>query len=127
MPRGSLRRPFYPTLAPPVVPPPGLARRAPSSGTVVWFVPHPPTSASPPCRVALGGGGALFAPSLPAFPALGGAGVGGGGRGALLVSPPLHARRRHDVGTTQSRGEALGCCGGGGGVSLWAFPPCSMV
>ena len=122
---GSLRRPFYPTLPPPVVPPPGLARRAPSSGTVVWFVPHPPTSASPPCRVALGGG-ALFAPSLPAFPALGGAGVGGGGRGALIVSPPLHARRRHDVGTTQSRGEALGCCGGGGG-SLWAFPPCSIV
>ena len=114
LPRGSLRRPFYPTPAPPVVPPPGLARRAPSTGTVVWFVPHPPTSASPPCRVALGGGGGLFAPSLPAFPALGGAEVLGGGGGALFASPPLHARRRHDVGTTQPRGEALGCSGGGG-------------
>ena len=74
------------------------------------------------------GGGSLFAPPLPAFPALWGAGLGGGGggRGALVVSPSLHAPRRHDVGTTQSRGEALGCRGGGG-VSLWAFPPFSMV
>ena len=120
LPRGSLRRPFYPTPAPPVVPPPGLARRAPSTGTVVWLVPHPPTSASPPCRVALGGGGGgLFAPPLPAF-ALGGAVVLGGGRGALFAFPPLHARRRHVVGTTQPRGEALGCCGGGGGF------PCGL-
>ena len=77
MPRGSRRRPFYPTLAPPVVPPPGLARCVPSSGTVVWFVPHPPTAASPPCRV-VPGGESLFAPPLPAFPALGMAGLGGG-------------------------------------------------
>ena len=63
-------------------------------------------------------GGSLVAPPLPALPALGGAGMGGEGRCALLVSPPLHARRRHDVGTTQSRGEALGCCGGGGGFLL---------
>ena len=116
MPRGSRCRPFYPTLAPPVVPPPGLARRVPSSGTVVWFVPLP----LPPHPAALpsGGGGSLVASPLPALPALGGAGMGGGGRCALIVSPPLHARRRQDVGTTQSRDEALGCCGGGGGFLL---------
>ena len=85
LPRGSLRRPFYPTPAPPVVPPPGLAWRAPSTGTVVWLVPIPPSSASPPCRVVLGGG-ALFSPSLPAF-ALGGAVVLGGG--GAPFSPPL--------------------------------------
>ena len=78
LPRGSLRHPFYPTPAPPVVPPPGLARRAPCTGTVVWLVPHPPTSASPPCRVALGGGGA-FRPLPTRFPRpRGGGGVGGG-------------------------------------------------
>ena len=107
LPRGSLRRPFYPTPAPPVVPPPGLARRAPSAGTVVWLVPHPPTSASPPCRVALvgGGGGALFAPSLPAF-ALRGAVVLGGGEGRPFRLPSVartsQARRRHN--TTTGRG-----------------------
>ena len=124
LPPGSLRRPFYPTPAPPVVPPPELARRAPSSGTVVWLVPHPPTSASPACRVALGGGGggALFAPPLSAFPALGEAVVLWGGRGALFASRPLHARRRHDVGTTQPRGEALGCCRRGGGGFPLGFP-----
>ena len=79
LPRGSLRRPFYPTPAPPVVPPPGLARRAPSTGTVVWLVPHPPTSASPPCRVALGGGGGAFRPPPTRFPRPpGGGGVGKG-------------------------------------------------
>ena len=72
------------------------------------------------------GGGALFAPPPTCIPALGEAVVLGGG-GALFASPPLHARRRHDVGTTQPRGEALGCSRRGGGVSLWAFPPCSMV
>ena len=111
-PRGSRCRPFYPTPALPVVPPPGLARRVPSSGTAVWFVPPP----LPPHPAALpSGGGSLVASPLSALPALGGAGLGGGGRCALFVSPPLHARRRQDVGTTQSRGEALGCCGGGGG------------
>ena len=113
LPRGSLRRPFYPTPAPPAVPPPGLARRAPSTGTVVWLVPDPPSSASPPCRVDLGGGGGAFRPLPTRIRPRGGGGVGGG-RGALFTSPPLHARRRHVVGTTQPRGEALGCCGGGG-------------
>ena len=114
--------PFYPTPALPVVPPPGPARRVPSLGTVVWFVPPP----LPPHPAALpSGGGSLVASPSSSLPALGGAGLGGGGRCALFVSPPLHARRRQDVGTTQSRGEALGCCGGGGFV--WAFPPCSMV
>ena len=126
MPCGSRSRPFYPAFAPPVVPPPGLARRVPSTGTVVWSVPHPLTAASPPCRFVLGGG-PLFAPPLPASPTLGGAGVCGGGRGAHVVFPSLHACRRHDASTTQARGEALGCCGGGGGFLLWAFPPYSMV
>ena len=111
-PRGSRCRPFYPTPALPVVPPPGPARRVPSSGTVVWFVPPllPPRPATLPS-----GGGSLVASPLSALPALWVAGLGGGGRCALFVSPPLHARRRQDVGTTQSRGKALGCCGGGGG------------
>ena len=114
-PRGSRCRPFYPTPALPVVPPPGLARRVPSSGTVVWFVPPP----LPPRSAALpSGGGSLVASPLSALPALWGAGLGGGGRCSLFVSPPLHARRRQDVGTTQSRGEALGCCRGGGGFRL---------
>ena len=114
----------HPTPALPVVPPPGLARCVPSSGTVVWFVPPllPPRPAALPW-----GGGSLVASPLSALPALWGAGLGGGGRCALFVSPPLHARRRQDVGTTQSRGEALGCCGGGGGFAVWAFLPCSMV
>ena len=87
MPRGSRRRPFYPTLAPPVVPPPGLARRVPSSGTVVWFVPHPPTAASPPCRVALGGGVAFRPPPtrIPR-PRGGGGGWEGEGRPYRLTS-----------------------------------------
>ena len=117
--------PFLPYARPPGGLPAGActARALFGHGRVV----RPATAASPPCRVALGGGGALVASPLPALPALGGAGMGGGGRCALFVSPPLHARRRQDVGTTQSRGEALGCCGGGGGGSVWAFPPCSMV
>ena len=117
--------PVLPYARPPGGPPAGActARALFGHGRVV----RPATAASPPCRVALGGGGSLVASPLPALPALGGAGMGGGGRCALFVSPPLHARRRQDVGTTQSRGEALGCCGGGGGVSVWAFPPCSMV
>ena len=94
------------------------ARPCGSSRTLLPLPPHPAALSS--------GGGSLFAPPLPAFPALGGAGVGGGGRGALVVSPSLHARRWHGAATTQARGEALGCCGGGGG-SLWAFPPFSMV
>ena len=88
MPRGSRRPPFYPTLAPPVVPPPGLARRVPSSGTVVWFVPHPPTAASPPCRIALGGGVAFRSPPTRIPRPLGGR-VGLGGIGAPLSSPLL--------------------------------------
>ena len=111
-PRGSRGRPFYPTPALPVVPPPGLARRVPSSGTVVRFVPPP----LPPHPAALPSGGGV-ACRLPLFrtPRPRGGGDGWGGRCALFVSPPLHARRRQDVGTTRSRGEALGCCGGGGG------------
>ena len=86
MPCGSRRRPFYPAFAPPVVPPLGLARRVLSTGTVVWFVPHPLAAASPPCRFVLGGGGA-FRPPLPASATLGGAGVCGGGGGGHVVFP----------------------------------------
>ena len=76
-PRGSRCRPFYPTPALPVVPPPGLARRVPSWGTVVWFVPPP----LPPHPAALpSGGGRLYPPPYPHSPPSGGRGwVGGGG------------------------------------------------
>ena len=114
--------PFLPYARPPGGPPAGActARALFGHGRVVRSA----TAASPPCRVALGGGGgSLVASPLPALPALGGAGMGGGGRRALFVSPPLHARRRQDVGTTQSRGEALGCCGGGGGVPFGPSRP----
>ena len=101
MPCGSRCRPFYPALAPPVVPPPGLARRVPSSGTVVWSVPHPLTAASLPCRVVLGGG-SLFAPPptrIP-HPRGGGGGWGGGGPCRLpFVARMSQARRRHDTST----------------------------
>ena len=89
--------------------------RARSCGSSRTLLPLPPHPAALPSA----GGGALFAPPLPAF-ALGGAVVLGGGRGALSAFPPLHARRRHVVGTTQPRGKALGCCGGGGGF------PCGL-
>ena len=115
--------PFLPYARPPGGPLAGActARALFGHGRVV----RPATAASPPCRVALGGGGggSLVASPLPALPALRGAGMGGGGRCALFVSPPLHARRRQDVGTTQSRGEALGCCGGGGGGEGFPFGP----
>ena len=65
-------------------------------------------------------------PTLRAHPRGGGGVWGGGGGGALVAVPSLHACRRHDASTTQARGEALGCSGGGG-VLLWAFPPFSMV
>ena len=120
MPCGSRRRPFYPAFAPPVVPPLGLARRVLSTGSVVWSVPHPLAAASPPCRFVLGGG-ALFAPPYLHPPPLGGRGCGGGG--AHVVFPSLHACCRHDASTTQARGEALGCSGGGGGFSFGPSRP----
>ena len=55
LPCGSRRHPTYPAVAPPVVPPLGLARRVLPLGTVVWSVPHPLSAASPPCRGVLGG------------------------------------------------------------------------
>ena len=55
---GSRRHPTLPAVAPPVVPPLGPARRVLPLGTVVWFVPHSRSSASPPCRGVLGGGSA---------------------------------------------------------------------
>ena len=117
LPCGSRRRPFYPALAPPVVPPPGLARRVPSSGTVVWSVPHPLTAASLPCRVVLGGG-SPFAPPPTRIPRPRG-GRGGGGGGAPMSSP---LRCTHVAGTTQAQHEHgvrhLAAAGGGGGFPL---------
>ena len=116
LPRGSLRRPFYPTPAPPVVPPPGLARRAPSTGTVVWLVPHPPSSASPPCRVVLGGrgGGRFSPPPYPHSPS-GEWWCWGGGVGRPFRLPSVarmsQACRRHS--TTTGRGTWLPRGGGG--------------
>ena len=102
LPRGSRCRPFYPTPVLPVVPPPGLARRVLSSGTVVWFVPLPP----PPHPAALpsGGGGVHLSPppyphSLPS----GGRGWVGGGEVRPFRLPSVartsQARRRHDTVT----------------------------
>ena len=77
--------------------------------------------------VPLQGGGAcrvspvVAPPTLRAHPR-GGGGVGGG-VGALVVVPSLHACRRHDASTTQARGEALGCSGGGGGFSFGPSRP----
>ena len=113
MPRGSGRRPSHPAFAPPVPPPLGLARRVLPSGTVVWPLPHPLSTTSPPCRFVLGRGVAVR-PSLPSSPTLGGAEVCGGG-GGLVVFPSLHACRRHDASTAQARGAAPVPLQGGGG------------
>ena len=81
------------------------------------------------CPSAGGGGAAMCHPSSPLLPCVrtpGGAEVCVGG-GALVVVPSLHACRRHDASTTQARGEAHACSGGGGGFLLWAFPPSSTV
>ena len=93
----------------------------------MWSVPHPLSAASPYCRFVLGGGGGgAVRPSLPSSPTLGGGGgVWGGGN--LVVTPSLHACRRHDASTAQARGAApvplLG-----GGHALWLpsspFLPC---
>ena len=74
-------------------------------------------------RCPRGGGGRFSPPPYPHSPS-GGRWCWGGG-GALFASPPWHALRRHVVGTTQPRARHLAAAGGG--VSLWAFPPCSMV
>ena len=68
LPCGSRRQPTFPAVAPPVVPPLGLARRVLPLGTVVWFVPHPLSAASPPCRGVLGGGVRIPLPSSPLSP-----------------------------------------------------------
>ena len=75
-----------------------------------------------------GGGGACRVSPVAAPPTLrahprGGGGVCGGG---APCRRPFVARMLHDASTTQARGEALGCSGGGGFL-LWAFPPFSMV
>ena len=98
LPCGSRRHPTLPAVAPLVVPPLGPARRVLPVGTVVWFVPHSRSSASPPCRGALGGGVRFPLPSSPMSPRLplaalapflgGCGGWGWGGGGALAALPP---------------------------------------
>ena len=121
LPCGSRRRPSYPTFAPPVVPPLGLARRVLSTGTVMWSVPHPLAAASPPCRFVLGGGPLFAPPPPPASPTLGGRRCVGGG--APLSSS---LRSTHVAGTTQARrrheARHLSLCRGGGGLAVW-LPP----
>ena len=121
MPCGSRRRPFYPALPPPVVPPPGLARRVHSSGTVVWSVPHSLTAASLPCRVVLGGGGRFPPTPYPHPPPSGGRGWVGGA-GAPMSSP---LRCTHVAGTTQARHKHgvrhLAAAGGGFPLGLPAL------
>ena len=114
-PCGSLRHPTLPAVASLVVPPLGPARRVLPVGTVVWFVPHSRSSASPPCRGALGGGGVRFplpsspmSPRLPLAalaPFLGGCGCWGWGGGGAPSLPFL--RRKHVAGTALARGTAL--------------------
>ena len=82
------------TLHPPSRWSPGHARRVPSSGTVLWFVPLP--LPPQPCRVALGGGGRLSPPPYPLSPPSGGRGWVGGG-GAPFSSP---LRCTHVAGKT---------------------------
>ena len=65
---GSRRHPTLLAVAPPVVPPLGPARRVLPLGTVVWFVPPSRSSASPPCRGVLGGGGPLPPTVFPHVP-----------------------------------------------------------
>ena len=100
-PRGSRCRPFYPTPALPVVPPPGLARRVPSSGTVVWFAP-PPLPPRPAALPSGGGGVACRLPFIRSPRPLGG-GVGWGGKVRPFRLPSVartsQARRRHDTVT----------------------------
>ena len=88
-------------------------------GHTLWlplspFLPCARTLPLPPYPAALssGGGGRLSPPPYPHPPPSGGRGWVGGG-GAHVVSFLLRACRRHDAGTTQARGEALGCCGEG--------------
>ena len=118
LPCGSRRRPSYPAFAPPVPPPLGLARRVLPTGTVVWSVPHPLSAASPSCRFVLGGGGggALSAPPYLHPPPMGGRRCVWGGGGDLVVTPSLHACRRHDASTAQARGAAPVPLLGGGGM-----------
>ena len=100
-PRGSLCRPFYPTPALPVVPPPALARRVPSLGTVVWFVP-PPLPPRPAALPSGGGGVACPLPFVRSPRPLGG-GVGWGGEVSPFRLPSVartsQARCRHDTVT----------------------------
>ena len=97
LPCGSRRHPTLPAVAPLVVPPLGPARRVLPVGTVVWFVPHSRSSASPPCRGTLGGGFRFPLPSSPMSPRLplaalapflGGCGSWGWGRGGALAALP---------------------------------------
>ena len=64
LPCGSRRHPIFPAVAPPVVPPLELARRVLPLGTVLWFVLHPLSAASPPAAVS-SGGGPHFATVIP--------------------------------------------------------------
>ena len=84
--------------------------RARSCGPSCTLLPLPPYPAA-----LSSGGGSLFAPPLPAFPALGGAGVSGGGGGAPMSSP---LRCTHVAGITQARhkhGVRHSAAAGGGG------------
>ena len=112
IPCGCRRRPSYPAFAPPVVSPLGLARRVLSTGTVVWSVPHPLATASPPCRYVLGGGGRCSPPPTCIPHPWGGGGVwgGGGGRPCRLpsVARTSQARRKHGAGTRRGTCPSVG-------------------
>ena len=117
LPCGSRRRPSYPAVAPPGGPPVGACTaRAPfGHGRVVR--PAPSLRCLPTLPLCPRGGVPLSAPPYLHPPPSGGRWCWGGG-GALVVLPLQHACRRHYASTTQARGEALGCSGGGGFL-LW--------
>ena len=132
LPCGSCRHPTLPAVAPPAVPPLGLARRVLPLGTVVWIVPHSRPSASPPCRGVLGGGSAAryrhpscplaFSP-LPSPLSL--VGVGGGGRGGGRPRCPSSG-----VSTSQARhwhvARHLSFCWGVGHAAWPPSSPCPL-
>ena len=108
LPCGPRRHPTLPAVAPPAVPPWGLARRVPPLGTVVSPLCH-----STPPRCPRGGvrrslPSSLLSPRhLPVALAsvLGGCGRWGRGGGGAPSLPFL--RRKHVAGTALARGTAL--------------------
>ena len=96
------------------------ARSCGSSRTLLPLPPHPAASSSE------GGGGRFSPPPFPHSPSGGWWWWGGVGHPFRLPSVARTSQACRWHSTTMGRGTWLPR-GGGGEVSLWAFPPCSMV